>query len=217
MTTELQRVSEKLWSARSEFRSAIEEWSRVSGQAIVTRAPEVAAERLTHCRVFSNRVEGLKTLPRNARCVEVGTQAGYFARQIIDLVSPKELHLIDLVWSHFNRSLFSEAELRDTIKIYEGYSNAILDRLPDAYFDWIYIDASHAYENVKDDIDISGRKLKPGGLIICNDYTAWSPGEVEQYGVMRALNEFCEREDWEFIYLALQGEGFHDVCVRKRI
>jgi len=35
---------------------------------------------------------------------------------------------------------------------------------PDDYFDWIYIDALHTYEGVRDDIQYCWPRLKPGGL-----------------------------------------------------
>lgn len=209
-------MSEDLAKKKHALRRSIEAWSHGTGQPIVARAPEMSPIRLVNCKLVSNRIEGIKLLPRGARCVEVGTQTGAFARQILDIAAPSELHLIDLVWSTFDRSIFSQAELSGTLHLHEGYSDAMLTALPDNYFDWIYIDASHAYENVSKDIAISATKLRSTGFIVCNDYTTWSPGEVENYGVMYALNEFCEREDWEFVYFALQGEGFHDVCVRKR-
>jgi len=62
---------------------------------------------------------------------------------------------------------------------------------PDPPFDFIYIDADHAYEGVVKDLAQAERKLKDDGWIVCNDYTLFSPLENIKYGVYRAVNEFA--------------------------
>jgi hypothetical protein len=36
------------------------------------------------------------------------------------------------------------------------------------------------------------------------------------YGVVRAVNELCLNDDWEFAYLALGNFGYMDVALRGR-
>ena len=43
---------------------------------------------------------------------------------------------------------------------------------PDDYFDWIYIDALHTYEGVRDDIQYYWPKLRSGGLFSGHDFTS---------------------------------------------
>lgn len=49
--------------------------------------------------------------------------------------------------------------------------------------DFIFVDACHEYEYVKNDTEVALKLLKPGGLIVWHDYGQWP-------GVTRALNEF---------------------------
>lgn len=52
-----------------------------------------------------------------------------------------------------------------------------------AYFDLIFIDASHSYKNVLNDTHIALHCIKDQGLILWHDYNGWP-------GVTQALNEF---------------------------
>ena len=63
----------------------------------------------------------------------------------------------------------------------------MLEQFPDEYFDWVYIDGNHLYEYVKEDLEVSLRKTKAGGLITGDDYTegGWWEG-----GVKKAVDEF---------------------------
>ncbi len=50
--------------------------------------------------------------------------------------------------------------------------------------DWVFIDAGHLYEEVKNDIEIARKLLKPGGIISGHDY-----GEGAWGGVKQAVDE----------------------------
>ena len=53
--------------------------------------------------------------------------------------------------------------------------------------DAIYLDASHEYESVVADLVAYWRVLRPGGVLIGDDFDSSWPG------VVRAVNEFSER------------------------
>ena len=62
---------------------------------------------------------------------------------------------------------------------------------PDESLDWVYIDADHAYEGVKRDLEAYFRVVKPGGFIAGDDY-----GHVDRWfgdGVRQAVDEFAGR------------------------
>ncbi len=90
-----------------------------------------------------------------------------------------------------------------------------LESFPDAYFDWINIDAQHTYEGVKRDINAARRKVKADGLLVFNDYTMWSYVEMQPYGVVAAVNELCLEDNWTITYLALPDHMYCDVAFRR--
>lgn len=156
----------------------------------------------------------LDLLPKKSVGAEIGVLAGNFARQILDSISPKELHLID-PWEHQTSNLYEDAwyggrakggqtdmdELysnvmkrfkrnmqRGQVKIHRGYSTDVLQQFRDQFFDWIYIDGNHLYEYVKKDLEWSLRKVKVGGYITGDDY---AEGGWWKDGVKKAVDEFA--------------------------
>ena len=121
--------------------------------------------------------------------------------------------VFDLYTDQIITSLFDGGK---NIVIHEGDSSSILKTFADNYFDVIYIDASHSYENFLKDLNVATLKIKSGGFIVCNDYTVWSPGEVEHYGILRAVHELLSNsEAFSVEYIALQGQGYHDICLKR--
>lgn len=159
----------------------------------------------------------LDMLPMESVGAEIGVHLGDFSQQILDSISPKELHLID-PWEHQTSSTYKtawygggakggQAELDQRyssickrfdqnintgqVKIHRGYSTDILQQFSDQYFDWVYIDGNHLYEFVKTDLALSLHKVKACGYITGDDYTegGWWEG-----GVKKAVDEFAENE-----------------------
>lgn len=54
---------------------------------------------------------------------------------------------------------------------------------PDGSLDGVFIDGSHEYEDVRDDISAWKQKVRPGGILAGHDYIFFWPG------VIRAVNE----------------------------
>ena len=67
--------------------------------------------------------------------------------------------------SNLERSGFSSK-----VQVIPAYSQLALRELPAEHFDVIYIDGSHAKEDVLEDAVLSWRLLKNGGLMIFDDY-----------------------------------------------
>ena len=116
----------------------------------------IPANLLTDCRMSASRAELIALLPCRGRVAEVGTDRRHFARFILDRCDPAELHLIDL-----DLSLLDPATARDRrVTVHGGMSHLALEKFPDAYFDWIYIDGDHSYAGVTCDADAVASKAR---------------------------------------------------------
>ena len=138
-----------------------------------------------------NRLRMLEMMPKHGRCAEIGVWNGGFSGVILEVTQPVELVLIDPwdllsgqgeeEWTHkkhknneFMRGMFDKvsedyAHLPN-ISIRKGFSADVLASYPDDYFDWLYIDGNHLYEFVRQDIEVSFKKVRPGGIIAGDDY-----------------------------------------------
>ena len=184
-------------------------------QGLLTPAPQLADEHVRRCIVVPDRLALLERLPKGGVVAEVGTLHGEFARDILRITEPHELHLIDHEAHPDVLTLTEDPSLRARVHFHHQDSAEALETFPDQYFDWIYIDAQHAYDGVKRDVDVARRKVKDGGLLVFNDYIVWSYVEMEPYGVVAAVNELCTEDKWEMIYLALPSHMYCDVALRR--
>jgi hypothetical protein len=216
--TDIAELEANIFEKAQELRAAIEAMVAVTGQSFTPWAPHLSDSQLINCRVLPSRYHILDYMPKHGVCVEVGSQAGNFAVEILSRTQPSKFHIVDLYLDQFEQREKMQADIDSgRVELHEGYSAEVLDTFDDGYFDWIYIDADHSYEGFVKDLRISTRKLKPNGFIVCNDYTVWSPAEVFGYGILRGVHEVCVSDNWEFVFIGLHGQGYHDVCIRKRI
>lgn len=176
-----------------------------------TPAPIIDQNLLNDCRLISNRDEMLKYLKKGSIAAEVGTLYGDFSRKILDECQPVKLHLLDIDFTN----LREDVRNNPNTQLHQGMSFEILETFPDNYFDWVYIDGDHTYEGVKKDIQAAINKIKPGGLIIFNDFARILRTNLGTFGVHQAVCEFSKEYQWPFVYFCLQGQALYDVALRK--
>jgi hypothetical protein len=208
-------VTHPAWSIdelRYELRAALERL----GQGYFEFGEILSDAAVDGCSVFANRHRAIDMLPKGGTLAEVGTQTGHFANHIFKTAKPRSLHLFDLSLEWFDKSLLVEPIRQGQVQIHLGDSSTELGKFPDEHFDWLYIDGDHSYEGVAKDIAQAIRAVRRDGFLVFNDYTAWSPLEVCNYGVLKAVNELVNGGEWEFVYLALHPWGYHDVALRRR-
>jgi len=90
----------------------------------------------------------------------------------------------------------------------------VIKSFPDAYFDWIYIDADHSYKGTIADARASAPKVKPLGYLVFNDFAHIDP-EAGRYGVHRAVVDFAIEGNWPMAFFAYNNIALYDVALQK--
>jgi hypothetical protein len=130
---------------------------------------------------------------------------------ILDTVQPHELHLVDVTFALCRRDVLDHPAVRRHEMTTVAYLGG-----PDApEFDWIYVDADHGYEAVVADIAAAKHRVKPGGLLVFNDFARIVRPGFGVFGVHQAVCEFAASEGWAVAYLSLNGEALYDIALRR--
>jgi hypothetical protein len=171
-------------------------------------APRLPDECLRGARVYADREAMLHALRKGGVVGEVGTFKGEFSALIARICKPEVFHLFDVDFGPLT-------EPPGMIIKHLGDSSTRLSEMPEGSFDWLYIDGDHSYDGVVGDLAAAHRAIKPGGLLMCNDYANWCSPCVSPYGVARAVNELIIARNY-----AVEGFAFHpaslpDILIRK--
>ncbi|RAP24615.1 hypothetical protein DID73_01400 [Candidatus Marinamargulisbacteria bacterium SCGC AG-343-K17] len=183
-------------------------------------------------KIFNSREEILTYLSVGGIAAEIGVQEGNFSEKILTR-QPKHLHLIDCwdfqpsekyidhhanISQQYHDQLFEEVikkfekEINNQqVIIHKDYSANVFKTFSPNTFDWVYIDANHAYEFVKEDLNLAYLKTKPGGFICGHDYV--SEEFIKGYGVERAVDEFIEEKN--MIPIGLTNEFYSSFILQK--
>ena len=147
----------------------------------------------------------LLRLPKNSIGAEIGVWRGSFTQHIRRLVRPVSLHLIDPWVFDPNAELYCESQKkydavydeicvkfkheidRGHFFIHRTFSEKAAAVFSDNYFDWVYIDGDHRYEEALRDLRIYYEKVRAGGFIAGDDYRR---SDDPMIGVKRAVDEF---------------------------
>lgn len=180
----------------------------------IYQKPEFGEEWFSFPNLYSKMVE---KFPSGSKFVEVGSWKGkssaYMAVEIANSNKEIDFYCVDTWKGSVEHQEYSElSELYnifiDNMKSVEPYyfplkitSLSAASKFRDKSLDFVFIDASHEYEDVKADILAWLPKVKVGGILAGHDYyvtgTDWHPG------VKRAVNEILndfETDENCFIY-----------------
>lgn len=176
----------------------------------------------------------LEILPKNSVGAELGVFKGLFTKELLHIVQPAKLHLVDPYWTSYGEhfSWSSDETEQGTLKTRDAYDLAqaivrghdrsgvcefhieddlvFLKRIDDAYFDWVYVDTSHTYEHTRLELELLDAKVKQDGLITGHDWRE-DPAHRD-HGVFVAVLEFCKSHDWQVAALDRRRQW----CLRRR-
>jgi hypothetical protein len=177
----------------------------------------------------------LRLLPTGSIGAELGVFKGEFSRQIIQVVRPKELHLIDVWWYLYGEFYPDWGEYTDygrlrtkeafeltkrnveschstgRIIFHVGDDVAYLNSFPDHYFDWIYIDSSHEFDHTMAELEAAALKVKPTGFIMGHDWH--DDPSSEHLGVRKAIEEFILQGPYRLDHLDRASTQW---CLRRK-
>jgi predicted O-methyltransferase YrrM len=170
-------------------------------------------EHVKECRLYADRIAMLRSFRKGGVWVEVGTAAGAFAGQILEICQPRELHLIDVDFNLVRKD--KHVSESDRVTFHQGFSWDVLQSFPDDYFDFIYIDANHDLYAVAKDTSAGMKKLNQDGVLIFNDYIIFSHVDMCPMGVVPVVNALCNDDGWVMVALALQNKMYCDVALRR--
>jgi hypothetical protein len=196
------------------------------------------------------RIELIKKIGKEfpkGKGAEIGTFQGEFSKEILNVWNGT-LFMID-VWDniaegyndssnqlYFDYNIYSEAiknikGLEDRGLMIRATSEKASTIFNKSSLDFAYIDANHAYDYVKQDIELWWPKIKKGGYLCGHDYIAmdwyndpnFAPNGKDKYiwngnfyhgvfGVNPAVDEFCEKLGYEKV---LTSEWFGTWLIKK--
>jgi hypothetical protein len=155
-------------------------------------------------------------LRQHAVAAELGVLKGVFSRWLVDELKPTKLHLVDpwylqgpeWSWETGDRSTvhalatilsdFQPELTRGQVVLDIAYDQDYLATVPDASFDWVYLDTTHTYEQTKLELGLLQKKVKPSGVIAGDD---WQPNPAHRdHGVYKAVQELIAGGRYEILY-----------------
>lgn len=165
----------------------------------------------------------LEYIKPGAVVAEVGVYRAGFSRTIFDSCHPSMLYLID-AWEPYkayekdslchtnqtdnmeaSKNLFAKEMRAGTAEVIKGFSSMVAKGWPHCLDD-LFLDSNHAEEFVLEDLIAWSAHIKPGGVIMCHDYTD-RPAALEMgFGVIPAVKTFCEKFGWTVVAITQEPD-----------
>ena len=137
----------------------------------------------------------LKVLDLSGEGAEIGVAWGNFSEKILNGSNLNKLYSIDPWVGNCYKRYFKAANklsiFKERSEIIREASVQAATKIQNESLDFVYIDANHSYESVKQDLELWWPKLKKGGVFSGHDYIN---GQFPEglFGVKKAVDEFLE-------------------------
>lgn len=174
------------------------------------------------------RTKTLNSLPKNSIGLEIGVWKGEFTEEIIKIVQPKRLYLLDpwifqpnspdgkenysTRWyggsaaksqkdmDSIYQNVCNQFKNNANITIFKAFSADLPTLLPEYTLDWTYIDGNHSYDYVMKDLELSFKLVKENAMITGDDFS--------HPGVQKAVFEFHDKYKLHITNLDLFEDQF---------
>ena len=170
--------------------------------------PEHEYDVIANYRI--ERIDYLKPIfPKNAVVGEIGVWQGQFTIQLLREFHPKIVHAID-PWipyhddkifhadhSEMGKKIMPELNNIPNVNVIAQKSEEVYHRFSDNYFDFLYLDGLHTYDQLSLELKLYWPKVKVGGILMGDDY-GWQNGggvhTLEQGdNLARAVHDFVAK------------------------
>ena len=168
-------------------------------------SPLIEPAKIKNAKLFANRKLMVQELFYKGKVLEIRTESGIFAKFLLSLAELEKLVTIDIDYSLFR------LQPQENLECLKGYSHEVLPKLTE-HFSLIYLDAAHDYKNVKMDLIAMAHLLRPGTVLVFNDFAIMNK-DFGFYGVHRAASEFVNNNKCSIIGLAMQKNAQYDLAV----
>ncbi len=159
-------------------------------------------------RLYCSRWISLPRLFRKlgfTRGAEIGVELGVFSKRLCQDNPNLKLYSIDS-WSPYKEYGFGKSKNRQenyyrqaktrlapfNCEIIKDFSMNAVKKFKDGSLDFVYIDGSHEYTHVKEDIREWSKKVRAGGIVAGHDYYVFNSGND---WVVRAVNEWVKEKN----------------------
>lgn len=181
---------------------------------------------------FETRNEMIKALDISGEIAEIGVYRGDFSIELLKLNGVHKLHMID-IWENqvcscgnvdgnyvvnYNGKdnyeyVLNRFKSYDRVEIHKMYSDTFFKQLKNK-LDAVYIDGDHSYNGCKADLESARNAVKEGGWIMGHDYLINAKcNHFYDFGVNRAVNEFCEK--YQLKISALGNDGCVSFAIKN--
>lgn len=192
--------------------------------SIIKTIPEyyLSPQHVRNAKVVPDRNYMLSCLPKGMRAAELGVAEGNFSQKILELLSPKELNLVDL-WIGERYGKYHDL-VKEKMKDYLQDNTVIIHRMNSLDYlkccesqslDFIYIDTDHSYRVTYNELIQSERVISQDGFIAGHDFTAGNIVTPVIYGVQQAVNKFCVEKNFEIVFITVEPHGYNSFCLKR--
>ncbi len=132
---------------------------------------------------------------------EIGVLGGAYSVEMCKAIPGLKLYCIDK-WGRdenryrtYHERKFEEAKIRlapYNCELIRKFSMEAVTDFADNSLDFVYIDADHHYQNVKNDITEWAKKVRIGGIVAGHDYL---PFKLLHPGVIEAVDEYVKEHN----------------------